>query len=85
MNHTTVQIDSPPSRANIIVCEVTVRMANTGCTMRDLTVALAARAPGNKLPAFVIIKELSRKIRGKTFMSLHILGKACSELVFHFS
>ncbi|KAH7971207.1 hypothetical protein HPB49_020289 [Dermacentor silvarum] len=72
MDQTMVRMDSPANRTNNVVGESTVRIANTGCTRRGFTVALAAGASGHKLPGFVILKEPSRRIPPKAFMSLCI-------------
>ncbi|KAH6932007.1 hypothetical protein HPB50_002441 [Hyalomma asiaticum] len=72
MDQTMVRMDSPANRTNNVAGESTVRIANTGCARRGFTVALAACASGHKLPAFVILKEPSRRIPPKALMSLRI-------------
>ncbi|KAH9374930.1 hypothetical protein HPB48_021901 [Haemaphysalis longicornis] len=72
IDQTMVRIDNPAGRTNNVAAEATVRIANTACARRGFTVALAACANGDKLPAFVIFKEPSGKIPAKAFIKLRI-------------
>lgn len=82
MDQIMVRIDNPACRTNNVAGEATVRIANTGCARRGFTVALAACANGDKLPAFVSLKEPSGKIPAKAFMKLRIPGKCQTNYVF---
>lgn len=66
-------MDTPANRTNNL--GGTVWIANTGSARQGFTVALTACAYGHKLPAFVILKEPSRKVPARALMSLHIPGE----------
>ena len=51
------RFDMPPKRTNNIRGARTVRIKTTRAEKKGFTVALAADAAGNKLPALVIFKE----------------------------
>ncbi|KAH7971942.1 hypothetical protein HPB52_004373 [Rhipicephalus sanguineus] len=72
MDQTMVRMDCPASRTNNIIGESSVRIANIGCARRGFTVALAACASGQKLPAFVILKEPSGRIPTKAFTKIRV-------------
>lgn len=44
-----------------------IQIASAGCSKRDFTVALAAHANGDKMPAFCILKEHSGQILFKVW------------------
>ncbi|XP_040065481.1 uncharacterized protein LOC120839285 [Ixodes scapularis] len=75
MDQTIVRMDTPANRTNNLVGESTVRITNTGCARRGLTVALAACGSGHKLPAFIILKEPNGKIQARAFMSSRVPGE----------
>ncbi|KAM7296368.1 hypothetical protein ISCGN_021535 [Ixodes scapularis] len=70
MDQTMVRMDNPATRTNNVAGENNIRIANTGCARRGFTVALAARASGAKLLAFVVLKEPTRRIPARAFMAL---------------
>ncbi|KAM7305427.1 hypothetical protein ISCGN_015324 [Ixodes scapularis] len=57
MDQTMVRMGTPANRTNNLACGSKLQIAHTGCARQGFTVALAARASGDKLPAFVILKE----------------------------
>ncbi|EEC11305.1 transposase, putative [Ixodes scapularis] len=65
-------MDNPATRTNNAAGENSIRIANTSCARRGFTVALAARASGAKLPAFVVLKEPTGRIPARAFMALRI-------------
>ncbi|KAM7314107.1 hypothetical protein ISCGN_003892 [Ixodes scapularis] len=72
MDQTMVRMDNSATRTNNVAGENSIRIANTGCVRRGFTVALAARASGAKLPAFVVLKEPTGRIPARAFMALRI-------------
>lgn len=74
MDQTMVRMDNPATRTNNVAGESSIRIANTGCARRGFTVALAARASGSKLPAFVVLKEPTGRIPPRSYMGLRIPG-----------
>uniref|UniRef100_A0A6B0V6Y3 Putative pogo transposable element n=1 Tax=Ixodes ricinus TaxID=34613 RepID=A0A6B0V6Y3_IXORI len=75
MDQTMVRMDNPATRTNNVAGENSIRIANTGCTRRGFTVALAARASRAKLPAFVVLKEPTGRIPAHAFMAPRIPSK----------
>ena len=57
MDQTMCRFDMPPSRTNSKKGEKTVRIKTTRAEKKGFTVALAATADGQKLPAVIIFKE----------------------------
>ncbi|KAG0420895.1 hypothetical protein HPB47_003198 [Ixodes persulcatus] len=72
MDQTMVRMDNPANRTNNAVDESGIRIANTGCARRGITVALAARASGHKLKAYVILKEPTGRIPARAYLQLRI-------------
>lgn len=62
MDQTMCRFDMPSKRTNNMKGESSVRITNMSCTKRGFSVALSARASGNKMPAFCVLKESSGKI-----------------------
>ncbi|KAM7304508.1 uncharacterized protein ISCGN_014408 [Ixodes scapularis] len=72
MDQTMVRMDCPAARTNNAVGESSIRIANTGCTRRGMTVALCATAAGIKLPALIVLKEPTGRIPPRVLISLRI-------------
>ncbi|EEC01669.1 hypothetical protein IscW_ISCW000798 [Ixodes scapularis] len=74
MDQTMVRMDCPAARTNNAVGESSIRIANTGCARRGMTVALCATAAGIKLPALIVLKEPTGRIPPRVLFSLKIPG-----------
>lgn len=61
-------------RAVKIASESSIRIVNTGCARRGLTVALCATAAGIKLPALIVLKEPTGWIPPRALFALQISG-----------
>ncbi|KAM7287909.1 uncharacterized protein ISCGN_031600 [Ixodes scapularis] len=72
MDQTMVRIDCPAARTNNAIGELSIRIANTGCAWRGMTVALCATAAGIKLPALIVLKEPTGRIPPRVLFSLRI-------------
>ena len=72
MDETCVRFDMAPSCTNNVRGERSVRISTTGGAKRGFTVALAARANGEKLPAFVIFKERNGIVPQRVVQQLQV-------------
>ncbi|KAG0411429.1 hypothetical protein HPB47_011444 [Ixodes persulcatus] len=74
MEQTMVCMDCSAKRMNNVASESNIRIVNTGCARRGLTVALCATAADIKLPALVVLKELTGQIPPRALFALQIPG-----------
>ncbi|KAG0426465.1 hypothetical protein HPB47_026440 [Ixodes persulcatus] len=70
MDQTMVCMDCPAKRTNNAAGESNIRIVNTGCARRELTVALCATAAGIKLAALVVLKESTGRILPRALFAL---------------
>ncbi|KAM7310645.1 uncharacterized protein LOC121832848 [Ixodes scapularis] len=89
MDQTMVRMDCPAKRTNNVAGESSIRIVNTGCARRGLTVALCATAAGIKLPALIVLKEPMGRIPPRALFALQIPGivsiSACGQCYFWFA
>uniref|UniRef100_A0A147BAS4 Putative pogo family transposase ixodes scapularis pogo family transposase n=1 Tax=Ixodes ricinus TaxID=34613 RepID=A0A147BAS4_IXORI len=74
MDQTMVRMDCPATRTNNTTGDSTIRITNTGCARRGMTVALCATAAGVKLPALIVLKEPTGRIPPRALFALKIPG-----------
>lgn len=74
MDQTMVRMDCPATRTNNAAGDSSIRIANTGCARRGMTVALCATAAGVKLPALIVLKEPTGRIPPRALFALKIPG-----------
>ncbi|XP_042147347.1 uncharacterized protein LOC120837121 [Ixodes scapularis] len=74
MDQTMVHVDCLAKRTNNVDGESSIRIVNTGCARRGLTVALCATAAGIKLPALVVLKKPTGWIFPRALFALPIPG-----------
>ena len=72
MDQTMVRFDMPSSRTNAKKGSKTVRIKTTKAEKKGFTVALAASASGEKLPAVVIFKERGGVLGARVQRQLHV-------------
>lgn len=72
MDQTMCRFDMPPKRTNHIRGAHTVRIKTTRAEKKGFTVALAADAAGNKLPAMIIFKERGGRLGDRVKKQLRI-------------
>ncbi|KAM7282773.1 uncharacterized protein ISCGN_000014 [Ixodes scapularis] len=74
MDQTMVHMDCVAKRTNNVDGKSSIRIVNTGCACRGLTVALCATAAGIKLLALVVLKEPMGWIPPRALFTLQIPG-----------
>ena len=72
MDQTMVRFDMQPNYTNNIIGARDIRIATSGGAKRGFTVALAARASGHKLPAYIVLKEPTGRIPQRVAQALII-------------
>jgi hypothetical protein len=72
MDQTMCRFDMAPKRTNNLQGEKTIRIATTGGAKRGFTVALSARANGEKHPAFVVFRERNGIIPPRVMAALRV-------------
>lgn len=72
MDQTMCRFDMAPSQSNSKRGERTIRIENTRAEKKGFTVALAATASGEKLPAVIVFKERGGKLGTRVKSKLKI-------------
>lgn len=72
MDQTMCRFDMPPNRTNHVKGSKTIRIKTTQAEKKGFTVALAATAAGEKLPAVVIFKECGGSLGARVQWNLCI-------------
>jgi hypothetical protein len=72
MDQTMVRFDMPQSRTNNVAGENDIRIATTGGARRSFTVALTATGNGQKLKAFIVMRDRNGVIPARALAQLRI-------------